>query len=455
MLRIFSLLVLITGIFLSVFALFPELKSKLFPGHFQMEIAQEAQRGDLTFEEFYRQGQSFAAQGFFTLAVNNFSQAATLQPARKDVRLDLVQAQIAMQDFQSARNVCENSLQVFQGDSDFLVLLGEIFLQMSDFANAKKTFARLSDGSAKNFHMAIVEILEGDFTLAKSLAKAAAKDEIRAKKIVQAFEEFALFPNGNQLHLQLLLAKSLDQIGFFAVTIDMCKKILQKNKNYLDAHLVLAHGYSSLKKFHFAKNILEKALELDPTKGETSFLIAEVEADLGDFPSAIAAMKNAVANGFEPRIEAEKKIADFHLQAGDHGKAAEEFEKILQKEHGEVGNFVQLVWVLLEFAGDSKKAISVANWAVQAHGDLADSHNILGWAQLESGDFNNAKKSLSKALQIDPNFAAAHLNFGKIFQLQGNFAKAAESFAKAQELAPRSEIGRQAAQKFAEVANEL
>ena len=88
-----------------------------------------------------------------------------------------------------------------------------------------------------------------------------------------AFQEFSLFPQGNPLHLELLLAKSFNSLGFYEMSIQMCKKILKERDDYRDAWIILGHSYLSLEKYSLARDVLTKALDLDPTKPETAFFL--------------------------------------------------------------------------------------------------------------------------------------------------------------------------------------
>jgi hypothetical protein len=49
--------------------------------------------------------------------------------------------------------------------------------------------------------------------------------------LLGAFEEFSLFPEGNPLHLKLLLAKAFNDLRFFEMSVQMTKTSSRPKKN--------------------------------------------------------------------------------------------------------------------------------------------------------------------------------------------------------------------------------
>ena len=463
MIRLLILLIFILALGAGIFNFYPEIINYI--SHFQAEeevqfdqqlieenpSAQLEEEEDLTFEELINKGNNFLDKGFLTLAINNFISAVKISPHNKKAREMLIKTQITAKDFDAAENTIENSLKFFPFDKDFLIFLGEVYLQKTEIERAKATFNQLSDIPEKFFFLGSIAAFENDFEIAKRnllIAKKSANMKNRAEIILSAFEEFSLFPNGNNLHLKLLLAKSFDQLGFFEMAVLSTKNILKENDKYRDAYIVLGHAYLSLEKFIFAKSAFEKALELDPTKPETAYFLAITENEMKNFTSAAIMMQKAIKNDFSPKVDALKKLGEFNINLGNYQEAENNFEEVLQLSDQNIDNFIQPIWILLDLLKDTKKALALARWSVEKHPQKAMSHNLLGWALLEDKQFTEAKKSLQKSLDLDPNLAAAYLNLGKLFEKLEEPQKAIKNFKKAYQIDPTSAVGNLAAEKF-------
>lgn len=413
---------------------------------------------NLSFDEFLQKGKEFSDRGFLTLAVNNFNAAVRLNPKNKDAQISLIKAQIALRDFESAQNSTENALKIFIDDKNFVLLLGEILLQRSEFEKSRNIFSSLSDTvPEKYFYLGALEAFNGNFDESKRLLNIAKESQTMSSRsdiLLGAFYEFSLFPNGDLLHLKLLLAKGFNQLGLYEMAIVSTKKILETNAKYRDAWLILGHSYLSLERYDFAKNAFKNALKIDSTKPETTYFLAIAEAELENYNEAISYMERAIANGFIPKADAIKKLGDFYLQSEKYTLAAQKYEEILHISDNDVNNFIQPIWILIDFVNDPKKALEIAKWSIEKHPNSALSNNLLGWAYLANEDYVNAEKSLNKALEIDKNVSAIYLNFGKLHKAKGEKAKAKEYFLKAYELDPSSSVGALAAQEFNSILTE-
>jgi tetratricopeptide (TPR) repeat protein len=461
MFRIFSFIIFIAGASFALFNFRPQIV-KFFTPKTTVEIpvkkSSQPNLSNLTFAQLLSRGEQFRAGGFLNFAIQNFAAAVQIAPTEKTAHQNLIETQIEMRDFSSALAATQSALQIFKNDPDFLLAAGRIFLHQLKLKSAQKAFAKISQHPQKNFYLGICAAADNDFVTAKKFLNSAKKEKIteyRSKKVLRAFDEFALFPDGDELHLQLLLAKSFNELGIFELAAESAKKVVAENEKYIDAHLVLGQAYFELGKFIFAENSFQNALKIDPTKPETLFFLGLCAEKKKDFPAAIEFVEKALANGFSPRDEAKKKIANLNLQNGKIAAAVENLEGVLA-ENSEVENFEQIVFVLLEFAGAREKALNFAARAVEKFPTSARAKNLFGWANLENGNLNAAKKAIADALALDSKLAAAHLNLGKILQIENRTDAALEKFRTAAELAgERSEVGKLAAQKIAELLDEI
>lgn len=409
------------------------------------------QEENLTFDQFINKGEDFADKGLFTLAINNFSAAVTLEPTNKKARLRLIETMVALRDFSGAAEAAKSALQKLPADTDISLLLGEILIQSSQFPEAKAVFAAMPNNiPEKFFFLGAIAAFENQHEEAKKNLEIAKNSRLqdRANVILGAYNEFNLFPNGNPLHLQLLITKSFDQLELFEMAVQSAKMVLKENSKYRDAWLILGHAYLALEKVDFAKSAFIKALELDPTKPETLFFLGLAEEELKNYNEALVYMEKALLNGYAPKTDVLKKLGDMNTVVEKYSAAVQYYEEVLKISDKEVGDFIRPIWILTDYLHDGKRAEEIAKQAVEKHPQSAMAYNLLGWAQVEKGDLDNAEKNLGKAVSLDPNLAAAYLNFGKLYEKKGEKENALVNYKKAYEKDPGSSVGTSAAAAF-------
>lgn len=414
------------------------------------EPATEVQEG-LTFDEYLAKGNDYSSQGFLTLASNNFSAAVDLNPQSKEAQMKLIETFIALRDFTSAEATTKKALTELDNDQDLILLLGEILLQKSEFDEAKKVFSDLPDDlEEKYFYLGALMAFENNHAEAREmLAKAKnSKMKLRADIILQAYNDYDLFPDSNPLHLQLLLAEAFNKLELYEMAIKSTKDILKQNEKYRDAWLVLGHSYLSLEKYDFAKSAFLQGLEFDPTKPETSYFLGLTEEELGNYTSAMDYMDKALLNGHEPRISVLRKLGDYNTQQENYSKAIDYYEEALKISQGDVNDFVRPVWILIDYLDQPQKALEFAKMAVDKHGNSAMAYNLLGWAHSANKDKDNAEKAFAKAIELDPNLAAIYLNMGKLYEQEEEYEKALEYYKKAYEMEHNTSVGLTAASSY-------
>jgi tetratricopeptide (TPR) repeat protein len=415
------------------------------------EEPEEKEEENLTFDQFMERGEDFLNDGFYTLAINNFTSAIALNSNNKKAYEKLIHAYIVLRDFASAEKVAKNALKKFPTNKVFKLLLGEIYIQKSTFDQAKDQFAKLGDDvPEKYFFLGLMLAFENQHQEARQKLEIAKNSSLKNKSeiILSAYNEYDLFATENDLHLRLLIARSFDQLGLYEMAIQSTKNIIKENQEYRDAWIILGHAYLSLEKYSFAKDALSKAVELDSTKSESLFFLALTEKELGNTEEAIDYMNKALKNGYEPKIDALKYLADLYLIAENYTLSYKTYEEALHLSDKRVNDFIRPMWILIDYLKDYDKAEEIGKWAVKTHSREAMSYNLLAWAKLENGKFDESGVYIKRALELDPNLQAAYLNRGKLYEKKGDTQKAMEDYKKSYELDPNSSIGSNAAFLF-------
>lgn len=396
-------------------------------------------------------GTNFLNAGYLSLAITDFLRAAEVAPQKRIVWTRLIPAQMAFRDFSSAEQSAKKALEFFPNDQELLILLGETHIQKSEFSDAKRIFFNMPEGAAKNFYLGTLAAYFDDYEQAKELLSPIRENPEFGKQaalLLGAFEEFSLFPEGNPLHLKLLLAKSFNDLRFFEMSVQMTKNILKNEEKYRDAWIILGHSYLSLGRYDLAINVLEQALELDPTKPETAFFLGLSESAMENFDSAITHLSMARENGYAPQAEVTKALADAFLNGEFYDAARKEYEKLLDIKGAAVEKYVQPIRISLEFLDDPEAAERLAKKAIENHPDSDTAKNLLAWALLEDENYGQARVILEEIVAENEAFAPAYLNLGRISEEEEKFEEALEHYRKAYDMAPHTESGTLAAERY-------
>ncbi len=399
---------------------------------------------------FLDRGDNFVLGGYLGLAINDFTRAVEIDPSNKNAREKLISAQIRLRDYTAAEQSVKNALEVFSSDGDFLAFLGEIKIAQSAFAESWDIFSAMPDSPKKNFFQGLISTYFGKKENAKRFLELAKNDAIwgsRSAVLLSAYQEFTLFPEGNPLHEKLLMTKAFVDLGYFEIAISSAKEIVKEREDYRDAWLLLGFSYLSLEKYDLAKNILEKARELDPIKPESSFYLGLAKIELGDTEGAISDLTAARENGFSDQKTLSEALGKAYISGNYLEAARAEYEKIATLGGG-AEKWVEPVRISLDLLQDFETAESMAKKAVAEFPESSLAQNLLGWTLLEKGSLDEAEGVFRKILERDSQFSAAHYNLGRIAEKREDFENALVEYKNAYEISPTSAIGEKAAEKY-------
>jgi len=86
----------------------------------------------------------------------------------------------------------------------------------------------------------------------------------------------------NDATRKVILGEVLNQTGDAAIALPILKKVAEENSTYRDAYVFLGHSYLLIKKFDQAKDILLKAIDLDPIYYPSWLYLGEAYEGLGN-----------------------------------------------------------------------------------------------------------------------------------------------------------------------------
>jgi tetratricopeptide (TPR) repeat protein len=242
-------------------------------------------------------------------------------------------------------------------------------------------------------------------------------------------------PNENAVRLFVSGAEQLE-LGT-PKALARAKELLQKavalDPRLWEAHYDLGLTLRRLGELEAARASLLKARELAPEAGEPLLALAECEFARGD-PDAAANLLDALLAKDPSNVEARLSLAAVNRQRGRLDAALE----VLVQNPSETRALLEVGRIYR-----AQKELDVAELVLEKARALSDKsapvYNELGLLALERGDTQLAFSHFGRAESLDARFAPAHLNQGSVLLKAGDF-KAAERSYRAALSADKSSI---------------
>jgi len=407
---------------------------------------------NITFQEHINKGDTLTKNGFFDLAIKEYQTANELNPKSIIPLIKIGKIHLQKGNFVKAQLSFEAAITADPENLEAQINLGRTLIAQRKINEARKIFNTFqSENSKIKYYKTLMAILEGDHDTARKLLKETT--EPNAEKFRNAYKEFDSFQSGSQSHLKTLLARSFTEAEEFQMAIPLLFEVIKEKSDYRDAWILLGYSYLKTGKAPESIDALEEAKKLDPQKPETLFFLGLSYFNNDELEKASNNLEDSIENGFEPRVQAEQKLAEIYSIQKKYKEAAKKYENVLSLNDSKVEYFVRPIWIYLNHLNKPDKAYILARKAVEKHPNSAMSHNLLGWVNLEKNKDEIAKNNLITALKINPNLDAAHLNLGRIYDTEKKYNLAKEHYQKAYELGKGSSISKMAAEKFKQIAN--
>lgn len=353
-----------------------------------------------------KQGEIYELKGEWKQAQDRYEQSVASgggSPALKK----LAAIQLQRREFDAAAGTISKLKEENSDSADVILLEGILALRRGKPESAISIFNRQPDAPQSLYGLALAAIAQGDHEAAKtSLTKAAQSGEpvIRsyAGAILQAYNEFALFPDGQQIHLQTLLARSLAQVNECETALTLVAPVVALQPGYRDAWIVKGFCEFNTERTKEALSSLEQAYSLDPEKPEIQYFLARTHAALGDPQNAVTFLRYAVMNGFQPERDARELLADYALELGNTELALEQYKTIADGSDGDLPAYRRYIELAIGSANHALDALSEAKNALKKWPDDPTALMLAAKSALAAGLPDEAKNYIEKALKIDP-----------------------------------------------------
>jgi tetratricopeptide (TPR) repeat protein len=355
-----------------------------------------------------------------------------------------------------ARRYLEEAKELDPSNVRTLTLLAKIHLIQKEYGEAKSLLETLPDDDIQTaFVKALYAVISGDRDIAGKhlhyVADNFPKSElgIKAQRIIDAYREFDYYKDGLPLHLKTLLARSFNQIDEPSLAIWILRDVLTEKTDYRDAWILLGYAYYNLQQFSLAEDAFHKAYELDTEKPETQYFLGLVYYALDNLSESERFFEYAVINGFEPRVQAYRKLSQVYLLNDNYEKAVSMYENYFAlATDTKASDFVEPVQIYIDHLGEPNKALALAQKVSKRHSNDAMAYSLLGYAYLANKDYANTLINLERAKLLDATLPYVHLTFGRLYEAQGELEKAKEEYKQAYEKGQNEEVGNQAAELY-------
>lgn len=353
-----------------------------------------------------RQGEIFELKGEWKRAQDKYNESVNAgggTPALKK----LAAIQLQRREYDGASTTIDTLKQENRDSDDVLLLEGILALRKGDVSTAIQIFKKKPDSPQSMYGLALTAIVKGDHEGAKAhLTKASqsADPAIRgiAAVILEAYNEFGLFPNGQATHLATLLGRSLAQVNECETALALVTPVVSAEPRYRDAWIVKGFCEFTTERTKDALASLEQAYSLDPEKPEIQYFLARTHSALGDPQNAVTFLQYAILNGFEPQTDARELLADYAQELGNTDLALEQFKLIAQGKDGDLSAYRRYIELAIGAPNRGLDALALAKEALQKYPDDAVALTLAAKAALSAGLPDDATKYIESALKIDP-----------------------------------------------------
>lgn len=362
-------------------------------------------------EIFERRGQWQQAEEKYALSVESGGGAPALRK--------LIGLQLQRREYDKAREAIAKLKKEDSESPDVMLLSGILELESGKPEAAQRLFARELELPQSQYGLALLAISQLKHDDAKAaLTKAAQGNDpgVRglANILLSAYNEFALFPDGQDIHLKTLLARALAQVNRCETALPLVTAVTATQDKYRDAWIVKGFCEFTTERTRDALASLERAYSIDPQKPETQYFLARAHEALGDPQNAVTFLQYAIENGFEPVKDARELLVGYALELGKTELALEQQKMLSAAADADLATVAKYVDLALSLPSHNEDALAAAKAAVKKWPDDPAAITLLGRALAAMGKVDEAGQKFNEALRIDPKYGAARQELDKL-----------------------------------------
>ena len=353
-----------------------------------------------------RQGEVFELKGEWKQAEDHYQKSADAGGGIPALR-KLASIQLQRREYDPAGQTIAKLKDGNEAGDSVALLEGLLALRKGDANGAEAIFKRQATSPQSEYGLGLVALSRADHATAKkefSLAAESSDTTIRAyaKIILAAYDEFALFPEGQDVHLLTLLARALAQVNECETALPLLNSVVTRQERYRDAWIVKGYCEFTSERLKDALTSLEQAYSLDPEKPEIQYFLARTHAALGDPQNAVTFLQYALINGFQPEKDARELLAEYAQELGNTELALEQYKILAETPDSDLTAYQRYVDLAAGSTTHALDALSVAKESLLRWPNDAGALTLAAKSALGAGLPDDANTYVSSALKIDP-----------------------------------------------------
>ncbi len=415
-----------------------------------------------TYEGWIELAKTLEARGELRRALSAYFAASSKSPQETLPALERSKIFTELKEYDKGLEEVQQLLNIDPKNSLYQVRYASIRLhQVEDIKNteliedAKARLANVNPATAESTYLnCLIAVFESKEEEVKAICENIAKDDKSpyqkfAAQFIEQYNVFQTFRDGNTTYVDTLNAKTLTSSGFYKLAVAKLKNVLERDKEYRDAWLLLGFAYLNLEKYSQASSALESAYSLDPTRAMTQYLLAVSYDKQALKEKAINFYTLAVGNQHDKKKEMRERLAVLYQETQKYDKAVEQYIALIEENNPSSAEvYTDPIWIYIELLRSPDKAVELATKAKERFPNDPISDNLLGWTYFAKGDLASAKDFLSRSLAKAPEMDAPNYNMARVLEQEGRMEDAKAFYLKAYQVGNGSIIGSLSARAY-------
>ncbi len=288
---------------------------------------------------------------------------------------------------------------------EVLLLAVTLALHDSDTAQATSLLDAAGDSPHKRYAAALLAIAQSDQKNAQTELTATIEGweptlRAAARTLQDAYDEYALYPQSNEIHLSALLGRALAQVQECPIALPLLQRVTAAKDDYRDAWIVQGYCQLVTEKTDEALASLERAYTIDPRKPEIQYFLGRTYAAKNDHTNAVTYYQYALQNGFQPERDVRRELAKEAQASGDLLLAFSQEKYLATSSGADLATIRGFVDLALK-AQRPEDAYDVALKATTLWPQDARAYDLYGTAAAAADKKNEARAAFQKALELD------------------------------------------------------
>jgi tetratricopeptide (TPR) repeat protein len=351
-----------------------------------------------------------------------YTEALRLRPNDPAVQVALSQLNLATGGLDAARQFAQGALAAAPQAPLTRVTLVRAALASGDATTAE---AQLTTLLKEYPQSGMVHVLEGALALVRKNVPAAER----------AFQKAAeLSPSSIEAAAGLILIELSTGRGPAARA--RVERLVAQPPANVDALMLAARTYATLKDLPKTEEMLRKAIEADAARSEPYSMLARVYLEQGKMDQALTEFKTLAQR--EPKsVGARTMVAAILQTQNKRDEAKQAYRETLAVDSTAAVAANNLAWMMTEDNGNLDDALLLVQAARTKLPDSPEVNDTLGWIYYKKGMHDQAIAAFKQSVEKQPTTATFQYHLGLAAAKAGQFTQARQALETALKLDPK------------------